>query len=277
MHRYKQIEYKAGITIEVIKCIPRGSRKGVHPEPVTKKTPEEIQEANMRQAARKLARKINANFRPGDWHIVLTYRKENRPDQAGAQKTIRKFLDKLRKAYKDLGFELKYVQATEYKNKAIHHHLILNNINSGQITTTDLVRKMWKGQGNPKFNPMYDNGEYSRLAEYFVKETERTFREEESPVRQRYTCSRNLITPKPEIRMRKAKSWKAEPAPRPGYYIDMDSLYNGTDKLGYPYQRYVMIRLNPEEEDWMERRRPKKDGDSKRRLHRHNKNSRNAQ
>ena len=70
MHRYKQIEYKAGATIEVIKCIPRGCRKGADRGLGRKKTPEEMREANLRQAARKLARKINANFRPGDWHIT---------------------------------------------------------------------------------------------------------------------------------------------------------------------------------------------------------------
>ena len=69
MHRHKQIEYKAGATIEVIKCIPKGCRAGER-----KSTPEEIAESNMRQAARKLARKINANFKPGDWHVVLCIR-----------------------------------------------------------------------------------------------------------------------------------------------------------------------------------------------------------
>ena len=29
-----------------------------------------------------------------------------------------------------------------------------------------------------------------------------------------------------------------------------ESLYNGFDKLGYPYQRYLMIKLDPEESDW---------------------------
>ena len=74
MHRYKQIEYKAGATIEIVKCIPRKYRGGKG-TPRAKKTREEIQEANMRQAARKLARKINANFRPGDWHVTRRRRR----------------------------------------------------------------------------------------------------------------------------------------------------------------------------------------------------------
>lgn len=250
MHRYKQIEYKMGMAIEVIKCIPREGRKGVPRERPAKKTTEEIQKANMKQAARKLARKINANFRPGDWHITLTYRRENRPDAKKAQEYLQQFLSDMRKEYKKNGFELKYIQVTEYKRKAIHHHLIINNVNTGKKTTTDFVRRFWKGKGNPNFKPMYDNGEYSKLADYFIKETEQTFRDGDSPVKQRYSCSRNLITPKPCIRMRKAKTWKQDPKPRLGYYIDKDSLYNGVDKLGYKYQRYVMVKLVPDEGEW---------------------------
>ena len=74
MHRYRQIEVRCGAALEVIKCHPRGMRKGVGREPV-QKSPEEIQKANMKQAAKRLARLINANFRPGDVHVTLTYRK----------------------------------------------------------------------------------------------------------------------------------------------------------------------------------------------------------
>lgn len=248
MHRHKQIEYKAGATIEVIKCIPKGCRAGER-----KSTPEEIAESNMRQAARKLARKINANFKPGDWHVVLMYKRDRRPDQKQAQKIIKKLIEGLRDLYKKNGFALKYILATEYLNKAIHHHLVINNVNDGKRTTTEYIRELWKGdeRGSKHFIPLYENGEYKRLADYLIKETEKTFRDQDSPVKQRYSCSRNLITPKPEVRMRETKTgWKKVPKPRPGYYIDQDSLYNGTDKLGYPYQRYVMVKLNPVDEDW---------------------------
>ena len=249
MRRYKQIEYKAGASIEVVKCIPRKYRKGEGRTPGKKKTREEMQEANMRQAARKLARKINANFKPGDWHITLTYRTE--PTTEKAQETISKFLDRMRDRYKRRGFQFKYILVTEYESKRIHHHIIINNVNDGMKTTSDFVRESWKGIGIPKFVPMYDNGEYRKLADYFVKETERTFRNPKSPVKQRYSCSRNLAEPQIRQRIKKTKSgWKMNPQPRPGYYIDPDTLYNGTDKLGYPYQRYIMVKLNPKEEDW---------------------------
>lgn len=253
MHRYGQIEYKAGATLEIIKCIPRKYRKenrGIR-QPIIKKTKDEIQRANMLQAARKLARKINANFKPGDWHLTLTYRKEERPDRKTAQKYIAKFIADMRKEYSRHGYQFKYIQVTEYKNKAIHHHIVLNHVNDGKKTTTDYIRRFWKGRGSPKWVSLYDNGEYRVLAEYLVKETEKTFRDGDSPVKQRYSCSRNLVEPKPERRMKKTKrGWKQEPKARIGYYIDRDTLYNGFDKMGYPYQRYIMIKIKPEDSDW---------------------------
>lgn len=251
MYRYKLIEYKAGATIEIIKCIPRGCRAGIGREPVQKKTPEEIKEANVRQAARKLARKINANFKPGDWHMVLTYKRGDRPDVETAQKDIKKFIRDMRKEMVKAGYELKYVQVTEYLNKSIHHHVIVNEINDGSRTTVSLARELWKDHGHIRLVPLYEEGEYKGLADYFIKETEKTFRKTDSPFKQRYSCSRNLIIPKPEPRLMEVKNgWKKEPKPRPGYYIDQDSLYNGVDKLGYPYQRYVMVKIHPTAEDW---------------------------
>lgn len=255
MHRYKQIEYKAGATIEIIKCVPRGCRKGEPRGEVRKKTMEEMREANMRQAARKLARKINANFRPGDWHITLTYREK--PTAQQAQKNISTFLDKMRDRYKRQGFLFKYILVTEYKGKRIHHHIIVNNINDGKKTTTDYVREVWKGKGNPKFVSLYDNGEYRQLADYFVKETEKTFREDGTPFRQHFSCSRNLIIPKPTVKTKMVKKeWEMNPKPRKGYYIVQESLYNGYDRLGYRYQRYMMVKLNPQDSDWETERRP---------------------
>ena len=249
MHRYKQIEYKAGATLEIIKCVPKGLRTGCGRG--KRKTKEEITKANMRQAARKLVRKINANFRPGDWHVILTYRKTTRPDRQEARKALSGLLEKLRAEYRKHGFQLKYIHATEYENKAIHHHLIINNVNDGKRTTSDYIRKLWKERGSPKFVGLYDDGEYQKLAEYIVKETEKTFRQPDSPSKQRYSCSRNLITPRPRRRTRTTKKgWDMDPKPRKGYYILPGSLYNGTDKLGYPYQRYTMVKIAPEPSDW---------------------------
>lgn len=238
--------------MEIIKYIPKGCRAGTARGP--KKTKEEIREANRKQAARKLARKINANFKPGDLHVTLTYRKESRPSPEEARRIIRGFMKALRKEYRRHGFELKYIHVTEYAKKAIHHHVIVNWVNDGKSTARDYIRQLWKGRGNPKYVDLYDTGEYQSLADYLIKETEATFRQ--SPEKQRYACSRNLVNPKPERRTKKAKrGWRKDPKPRKGYYLLKDSLYNGFDKLGYPYQRYVMVKLKPEESDWDPKKR----------------------
>ena len=113
MYRYKQIEYRCGAVLEVIRCIPRGSRKGVpRSREEGTKSKEEMDRANMMQAARKLERKINANFKPGDLHVILTYRREARPEKAEAQKIVKKFLAGLRDRYKKAGVPLKYILVT---------------------------------------------------------------------------------------------------------------------------------------------------------------------
>ena len=103
---------------------------------------------------------------------------------------------------------------------------------------------------------LYDTGEYSQLADYLVKETEKSFRREDSAVGQRYSSSRNLIQPKKVTRDKPNKSWKRDPKPKPGYYIIRDSIYNGVDRMGYPYQRYLEAKLNPTDADWEIKKTP---------------------
>ena len=60
--------------------------------------------------------------------MQLTYREKERPSPEEAREVIREFLRQLRKVYKSRGQALKYIITTEYKDKAIHHHLIVNEI-----------------------------------------------------------------------------------------------------------------------------------------------------
>lgn len=271
---YREIVYKAGATRETIRCYPKGMRKRVERgEYIRKKSKEEIREANRRQARRDLERLMNANFKPGDWHVVLTYRKEIRPSPEEARKELENFLARLRRRYRKFGFDLKYIVATEYVSKHIHHHLVVNNVNTGTETTADMVRILWTQKkngeirGNPKFTQLYSNGEYSQLADYLIKETERSFRREDSAVGQRYSSSRNLIQPKKTVKDKPNRTWKTDPKPKPGYYIIHESIYNGVDRMGYPYQRYVEVKLNPTDADWEVRRPPSGTCHSETRLH----------
>ena len=97
--------------------------KKVKPAPKSKPTKEEVEKVNERNRIKKLRRKIEMNFDFGDYHTVLTYRKEERPEPAEAKTILKDFLKELRKLYRKLGEELKYIVVTEYETTAIHHQV----------------------------------------------------------------------------------------------------------------------------------------------------------
>ena len=72
-----------------------------------------------------------------------------------------------------IGVEFKWVLVTEYENKAIHHHVIINDAPG----LFEIVKKQWK-YGRPNFTPLDDD--VQGLAEYLVKETNKTFRNEDN-------------------------------------------------------------------------------------------------
>lgn len=210
-----------------------GSHKGK-----TNPTPEQMKIYNQNQAARKLNRKICANFGPDDYHIVLTYKPENRLLPNEAKKALKRFLNNIRKDYRKAGSELKYIITTEWRYTAIHHHIIINRIRG----TTEMVRKRWTS-GRPRFTPLDDAGDYIKLAEYFVKETSKEKIKGKEKGHQSYSCSRNLIIPQPKVERIHAKDFVDEPRPVKGYYVVKDSVVNGITPFGYKYQYYVMAKL----------------------------------
>lgn len=238
---YFKTTVKAGRTIEVTKSFTK--RVGAATRGKKEKlTPEEMQKINERNAERKLRLKINANFVPDDIFGTLTYRKENRPSPEMAEKYIDRFIDGLRKAYRKVGEELKWVCVTEYMSKSIHHHILVNHIE--RYDASKMIRKLWP-HGRPGFKYLDDTGQYKDLAAYLIKETSKTCKNNNGARKQRYRCSRNLImpTPKTEI-IKKAARWLPDPKPVKGYYIDKETIYNGVDPFtGREYQRYTMVQI----------------------------------
>ena len=216
--------------------------KGIKYCPKVNPIKAEVEAVNERNRIKKLYRKIAVNFDFGDYHTVLTYKREERPDPDGARKRLRKFLRKLRLEYKRLGYELKYIITTEYKASAIHHHLVINEIGN----TAKLVRRLWKN-GNVFFTVIYENGQVDDLAAYLIKETQNSFRDADNPSKLSYSCSRNLINPKETIEVVQAENWLEIPIPPAGYWIKKDSIISGISRItGYPYQYYTCIRCDPE-------------------------------
>jgi len=176
---YIKKTYDLGATIEIEKV--RSGRYGKHTLHKNKVnvTEDDVSKVNERNAEKKLRRLINYNFKPGDLHLVLTYKPECRPERNEAKKILSKFIKDLRKEYKLLGCELKYVHVTEYKH-TIHHHFIINAINK-EPGTLRLVNKIWGKHGRPKLTVLDETGDYAALAHYLIKETSKTFKEFDTP------------------------------------------------------------------------------------------------
>lgn len=202
-----------------------------------KLTPEKQRKVNERKAINTLTWALNENFGVGDAHMVLTYRKEYTPSPEQARRDLEKFLRMLRKWCRESGKELRYITVTEYKRARIHHHLVIPEIPARILYT------FWP-HGRAHSTPLDDSGDYRKLAEYLVKETGKSA-EEDGPRKRRWNQSRNLRPPEISYEVVPAKSWRKEPRPIKGYYIDKDSLRAGvSDVTGYPYQYYTMIQIN---------------------------------
>lgn len=243
---YVRRELRYGNRIEIRKyhtCKYQG--KGERRQKKEKPTPEQVKKNNEKQAVKKLFRLMVNNFTADDHHVVLNYAPETRPDAAGARKAIDKFLRKMRTWYKKQGAEFKWIMTTEYKSKNIHHHIVLNGVDG----VARAIQKIWRevGGGGCHFTPLYEDQDFEGLAEYFVKETKKTFAEADNPFRQRAQHSRNLKKPVEKKRILKSCEWAKDPSVpgklrEEGYTLDKNSVTNGFDFFGFEFQEYILIR-----------------------------------
>jgi len=204
---------------------PRGKRE--------KRTSEEMTRYNQKQRARHVQRIILANFRPGDWHLTLSYAPERRPESIEeANRIMSAFIRRLRRGLQKTGEELKYIYVTERGKKgACHHHMILKDVTGMK----NLILDNWKN-GAISFVPLYADGEMEKLAEYVVK------KETKEAGGKTYRRSRNLIIPAPKVEKIPAMVWTQNPKPPKGWEIV--SLENGVNAVtGLPYQRIMMRRM----------------------------------
>ncbi len=161
----------AGATIEVEKTrsarigrkIPRGEN--------VNETPKDVEANNLKNAARKLTWLLNANFHPGDLHVILTYSNEYLPQTTQEAKTrLEKFQKDMRRFYEARDEKFDYIAVTEYQSRRIHHHLVI------RAAELKILTGFWPW-GRIRISLLDDKKDYSKLAEYLVKETDRTFPE----------------------------------------------------------------------------------------------------
>lgn len=267
MGAYIKRTVRAGKVIEVEKYYaPTYGRNGRRRAPRTAPTPEDVARVNEKNAVNRLRWLLNANFRGGDLHAVLTYRRDDRPDVEAASRAARadadsqpntpqeensaacsaeniararlqKALRILRKTARASGTVLKYVHATEYKRRAIHHHLIVSGV------TLDQLQDAWPW-GRIHATPLDASGEYGTLAAYIVKETRTTFRDGAAPFAKRWCASRNLVQPEIKTEVVHAESWRKLPRAPRGYILVPDSVEVGVHEVtGQPWQRYWMRKI----------------------------------
>ena len=80
---YTKVTYDLGEVKEIQKYYPGNyGAPGCPREKKRKRTPEEIKRQNETNKVRKVQRLILANFSEGDLHLILTYRKDLRPETA---------------------------------------------------------------------------------------------------------------------------------------------------------------------------------------------------
>lgn len=219
----------------------RGGAPGMPRVKKKKKTPEEMESQNRWRRRRNLRRLIEANFKAGDWHVVLACGKGEKLTAEEARKRIRKFRDRLKAAYKKVGWELKYIITCELGVRGgIHWHMIVNDCHNKEESSAKLIRKLWEW-GRAYFSPLDESGDYKKLAEYILKESDGKKEQKEIIEKQGYIPSRNLIRPVEQTEKVRARSWRKEPKVPKGWELVPGTLVNGANKYtGLPYQHYTI-------------------------------------
>lgn len=245
---------KAGKTIEVERYFSsRYKKPGIKRSQKVKPTREEQKRINTRQAERKLRILINANFEYGDYHLTLNYIRERGTEprtKEEMKKDIAIFLREMRKEYKKRGMEFKYIHVSEIGEKgARHHHLVINKID------TEVIQRSWykayAGHTRIHTHPLDDSGNYAQLAGYLIKYTDKHRSGDDALQGKRWNCSKNLVRPEPKIKIISERaSFRSEPKPIKGYYIDKDSIQCGMhspEYFGYGFLRYTLVQIAPDD------------------------------
>lgn len=233
----------AGKTIEVSKYYSvKWHCVGEKREPREKDITEAQRKVNQRQAAKTLRRLLNANFEDGDLLVRLDFSKESFPEGSEAMQTmISKAVRKMRTEFKKACQELKYIYVKEIGPKGGRHiHMVMSKCD------TEIIRKCWP-HGGIHIDPLISNGQYSKIAEYFIKYAAKTEQTEGELVGKRWYASRNLIKPKVTKKVILANEFRKDARGKDGYIVDKDSVRSGFSEVtGFEYFTYTMIKTDKE-------------------------------
>lgn len=238
---YRKTTQRGGNLKIVSKSKKRVEKKETKREKRLQKTSEAQRIRNEMLAEKRLLMLLHSNFGNSDYSLALTYDDEHCPDTLDeARNNVANFFRRLRRRYKKFGYELKYIQVTEYKNKRLHHHVILNGAND--ITVSD-IQEIW-GNGRIHSNPLEKDGYYKELADYYIKETSKTFNTTERIYGKRWTSSRNLEQPETiEEEITDDSDFYDIPLADGEYILVKESVFIGIDEFtGLPIVIYAMLK-----------------------------------
>ena len=201
-------------------------------------TPDAQKRNNEKQAEVMLRMLIDNNFNTNDCYLTLTYR-EQPETWDDAKKDIQNFIRRLKRRYKKLGKELKYIYVAEGKTR-IHFHMIINNAE----LYSDEINELWS-HGMHKLMLYQGRAEDAvKLARYFIKEKRSAcYSEKDSTFKRRWNSSKNLEKPKVKTEILKPSEWRDYIQPPNGYYVETDSVVEDVSEEGYPYRFYRLIKI----------------------------------
>ena len=206
--------------------------------PKSKPTSDAVRKNNDRIATKQLTRLINANFMPGDLHTTLTYAEVVSVEEAKHQLDL--WLRRMRREFRKEGKEFRYIAVTEYKHHRIHHHIVMSYIDLHIITT------QWTN-GRVRCTALDRSRSYRALAEYLIKETQKTFRQPDNAVKRRWKASRNLTRPVVKREWVSVRELFRDPKALKGYQLDEDSVRRYQNPItGLEHLEYQMIATDPE-------------------------------
>lgn len=232
----------AGKTKEVSKYhSSRWKIKGEKRNKKSNKTTNTQEKVNLRLATKNLRRKMNHNFEDGDYLVTLDFRKEERPGCSREMtRCMSKFLRRIRREYKKLKIELKYIYVKELGPRgAAHIHIVVNRAPDG----IEILRRCWP-HGGIHVDPLNTDGQYEKIAEYFVKYADKTIKTEGKQIGKKYYPSQNLKEPIVTKKIIwKSNTFRTTAKEEKGYYLEKESVVEGVNKWGYEYFSYTLHQI----------------------------------
>ena len=231
-------ECDAGLTREIRKYFStRYHRPGIYRSENKNETPEAVKRINQRRAETNLRRLMNHNFRDGDYLVRLDFHKWQPIDSIEMQRMISTALRRLKRMYQKEDKVLKYIYVKEIGPRGGRHiHMIVNKID------TDILLRWWE-YGGIHIDPLCSEGQYRKIAAYFIKYAAKTEETEGKLVGKRWYGSQNLIKPKVKKRIIKAAGFKNKVRIPPGFYLEGNSVSEGVSETGFDYFEYTLIAL----------------------------------